>query len=333
VSGQVLLTGGTGFVGRALVRRLVEAGRPVRALTRTAEGERTLAELGATPVRGDLLDAASLAAAMDGAEVVYHVGGVNAFCPRDPGMLFRVNVEGSRAVVRAAIDAGARRLVYTSSAATLGEAHGTVGREDAPHRGTFLSHYERSKYEAERAVMADARAGGLELVSVNPASVQGPGRVRGTARILLDYLNGRLRVIVDSRLSVVDIDDCVEGHLLAEARGAPGERYVLSGATLTVREAVALLGRIVGRDDRPRRLPPPVALAAATGVETIARARGRTPSFCREMIRTVLHGHAYDGSRATRELGLRYTPIEESIRRTVAWYVAEGLVRDGAGPG
>ena len=280
-----------------------------------------------------MLDPESLGPALRGAEVVYHVAGANAFCARDPSRLFRVNVEGSRAVVRAAAAAGVRRMVYTSSAATLGEARGTVGSETSAHRGSFLSQYERSKWEAERAVLAEAAAAGIEVVCVNPASVQGPGRVRGTARILIDYLNGRLKVIVDSRLSVVDIGDCVEGHLLAERRGAPGERYVLSGTTLTVREAVALLGRIVGRDDRPRRLPPSVALAAGAGAEALARVRGRTPSVCREMVRTILHGHAYDGSRATRELGLRYTPIEESIRRTVAWYVEQGLVSSGVPAG
>ncbi len=333
MDGPVVLTGGTGFVGRALLERLVAGGRPVTALARTDESARALGALGATPARGDVLDPESLGPALRGAEVVYHVAGANAFCARDPSRLFRVNVEGSRAVVRAAAAAGARRMVYTSSAATLGEARGTVGSETSPHRGSFLSQYERSKWEAERVVLAEAAAAGIEVVCVNPASVQGPGRVRGTARILIDYLNGRLKVIVDSRLSVVDIGDCVEGHLLAERRGAPGERYVLSGTTLTVREAVALLGRIVGRDDRPRRLPPSVALAAGAGAEALARVRGRTPSVCREMVRTILHGHAYDGSRATRELGLRYTPIEESIRRTVAWYVEQGLVSSGAPAG
>ncbi len=333
MDGPVVLTGGTGFVGRALLERLVAGGRPVTALARTDESARALAALGATPARGDVLDPESLGPALRGAEVVYHVAGANAFCARDPSRLFRVNVEGSRAVVRAAAAAGARRMVYTSSAATLGEARGTVGSETSAHRGSFLSQYERSKWEAERVVLAEAAAAGIEVVCVNPASVQGPGRVRGTARILIDYLNGRLKVIVDSRLSVVDIGDCVEGHLLAERRGAPGERYVLSGTTLTVREAVALLGRIVGREDRPRRLPPSVALAAGAGAEALARLRGRTPSVCREMVRTILHGHAYDGSRATRELGLRYTPIEESIRRTVAWYVEQGLVSSGAPAG
>ena len=144
---------------------------------------------------------------------------------------------------------------------------------------------------------------------MNPSSVQGPGRTRGTAKILIDALNGRLTTVVDSRMSLVDVHDCAEGHVLAEERGTPGERYILSGVTLTVTEALALLGRITGTAPRPRTLPGPVAMAAASGVELVARVRRRRPPICREMMRTLLHGHAYDGSRATRELGLAYTPV------------------------
>jgi dihydroflavonol-4-reductase len=326
VGGSVIITGGSGFVGRAVLDRLVAAGRPVRALTRSDEGARALAAAGAEPVPGDLLDPASLEAAFAGADVLYHLAGVNGFCFPDPSVLYRGNIDGTRNAVRAAAAAGVRRIVYTSSAATIGEAAGTLATEASPHRGRFLSHYERSKHEAERVALAEAARLGVELVSVNPASVQGPGRTRGTAKILIDALNGRLRLVVDSRLSVVDVADCVEGHLLAEERGAPGERYLLSGATLTVGEAVALLGRIAGTRDGPRRLPGAVAMTMATGVEGLARLQGRRPPICREMVRTILHGHRYDGSRATRELGLAYTPIEESLRRAAEWYVAQGLV-------
>ena len=322
----VLVTGGSGFVGGAVLARLVEAGREVRALTRSVEAAGALSRGGAQPVRGDILDPASLDRAMAGCGVVYHLAGLNGFCLPDPRELHRVNVEGTRMVVAAAAQAGVRRIIHTSSAATVGEAKGTVGREDSPHRGSFLSHYERSKFEAERVAFQTAAARGIELVSVNPASVQGPGRVRGTARILIDALNGRLKAVVDSRMSLVDVADCAEGHLLAEQRGVPGERYLLSGATLTVTEAIALLGTITGRHVHPRRLPGPVAMVAAAGAEGLARLRRRRPSVCREMVRTILHGHAYDGSRATRELGLVYTPIDESLRRTVDWYVSEGLV-------
>jgi dihydroflavonol-4-reductase len=324
--GPVLVTGGTGFVGAAVLARLVASGRPVRALTRTAAGEEALRALGADPVRGDLADAASLRAAADGCVSVFHVAGLNGFCLPDPAELDRVNVEGTQAVVAAAAAVGARRVVYTSSAATIGEPHGVVGREDTPHRGTFLSAYERSKWLAEQVAFTTARSGGVDLVSVNPASVQGPGRTRGTAKLLIGYLNGSLRAVIDSRMSVVDVDDCAAAHLLAEERGVAGRRYLVSGATLTVREAMDLLGRVVGLTDRPRALPPSLAMATATLIGAVGRIRRRRAPFCREMMRTLLHGHAYDGSLAERELGLHYTPLEETLRRTVRWYRDNGLV-------
>jgi dihydroflavonol-4-reductase len=323
---NTFVTGGTGFLGQAIVEELVAAGRPVRALARSDAAADAMAALGAEPVRGDVLDRASLDAGVAGCEVVYHAAGANAFCLRDPSPLYEVNGDGSRAVVLAAAAAGVRRLVYTSSAATLGEERGSVGNEDAVHRGWFLSDYERSKFEAERAVLETARETGPEVVCVNPSSAQGPGRTGGTARLLLGYLNGTLSSAVDTRLSVVDIADCTRGHLLAEERGAPGERYVLCGASLTVREGLELLGRLTGLDEQPRFLPPRLALLLAGGVEVVGRARRRKPSVCREMVRTLLHGHTYDGSKATRELGLVYTPLEDTLRRTVAWYVEQGLV-------
>jgi dihydroflavonol-4-reductase len=329
-TGSVLVTGGTGFLGRVLVERLVGDGNEVRALARSDASAGKLGASGAEPVRGDVLDLDALAAAMGGCDLVYHVAGANAFCVRDPSPMFEINVRGSENVVRAAARTGVRRVVYTSSAATLGEASGTIGSEESPHRGWFYSDYERSKFEAERAVLAAARESGLDVVSVNPASVQGPGRAGGSAKLLLDYLNGRIPAVVDSRISLVDIADCTEGHLLAAERGRPGERYVLSGATLSVRDGLALVARVVGIDRPVRTLPPWLAMGAATMVEALGRVRRRRPSICRELARTLTHGHAYDGSKATRELGLRYTPIEETLHRTVDWWVEQRLVRSAS---
>jgi len=323
---RVLVTGATGFVGGAVLDRLVADGRRVRALTRSGAGAARLRERGAEPVRGDILQPGTLSDAVSGCDVVYHLAGLNAFCLPDPSELDRMNVDGTVNVVRAAGAAGVRRIVYTSSAATIGEPHGAIGREDTPHRGQFLSRYERSKWEAERAAFDVALAAGVELVSVNPASVQGPGRTRGTAKLLLGYLNGTLRALIDSRMSIVDIADCAEGHLLAERSGVAGERYLLSGVTLTVREAIAVMGRVAGIEGDPRILPPSAAMATATVVGGLGRLRRRRAPFCREMMRTLLHGHAYDGSRATRELGLRYTPIEETLRRTLRWYQENGFI-------
>ncbi len=307
-----------------MVHHLVATGRRVRGLSRTADGDRTLAALGAEPVRGDVLDETTLAAAVSGSEVVYHLAGVNAFCV-DPAPMMRANIDGSRAVVAACLDGGVRRLVYTSSAATLGEVAGTIGHERSQHRGSYLSAYERSKHLAEEAVFAAARPP-LEVVAVNPSSVQGPGRATGTGKVILDLINGKLPAVVRTRFSIVDIEDCARGHLLAEQRGVPGERYILSGFTLTMQEAVAILSAALGREITVRYAPGMVAMAGAAAVEAVARLRGRKPKVCREMVRTMLHGHAYDGSRATDELGLVYTPARETVDRLIAWFRAEGLI-------
>jgi dihydroflavonol-4-reductase len=328
---RVFVTGGSGFVGGALLSRLVERGDEVVALARSDAAERAVTGRGARAVRGDVLDEDTLAANMDGCALLFHVAGINTMCPTDPAALFHVNVRGAEAAVRAAARAGVPRVVLTSSAASLGEAVGTVGREDSPHRGSFLSVYERSKHEGEVAAFAAARRAGVELVSINPSSVQGPGRAGGTGKIMIAYLNGRLRAFVDTTISLVDIADCVEGHVLGAERGRPGERYVLNGATFSSHEALEIVSGLSGVRHHVRLLPPPVARAAGTLVEGAFRVRGKSPPVCREMVRTLLHGHRYDGSRAARELGLRYTPVEETFRRTIEWAAMEGLVSRSGG--
>jgi dihydroflavonol-4-reductase len=323
---RVFLTGGSGLVGSALATRLLERGDELVALARSEQSERALAVRGARVVRGDVLDEDAMAAGMAGCALVFHVAGVNAMCPADPTALFHVNVRGAETAVRAAARAGVPRVVLTSSAASLGEAAGTVGREDTPHRGSYLSVYERSKHEGELAAFASARRAGVELVSINPSSVQGPGRAGGTGRIMIAYLNGRLRAFVDTNISIVDIADCVEGHVLGAERGRAGERYVLNGATISAGDALELVCELSGVRHGVRLLPPPVARVAGALVEGAFRVRGRTPPVCREMVRTLLHGHRYDGSRATRELGLQYTPVAETFRRVIEWAAREGLV-------
>jgi dihydroflavonol-4-reductase len=325
----VFVTGGSGVVGRALVERLVARGDEVVALARSAQAERVLSGLGVRVARGDLLDEHALSSAMHGCSIVFNVAGVNALCVDDHGAMERANVDGPPTVVRAAARADVPRIVHTSSAGTIGEPFGTVGREDTLHRGWYLSRYERSKTEGEHAVFAAGRERGVEVVCVNPSSVQGPGRAIGTARLLLAFLDGRLRVFVQTNVSLIDIGDCAEGHLLAAERGVAGERYLLNGMTLTVSEALELAGEVAGLQHRPRLVPRPAAIAAAYVVEHGFRLARRRPPFCGEMMRTLLHGHRYDGSRAEEELGLRYSSPRESLRRTVEWARREGLVRAG----
>ncbi len=309
-----------------MATRLVDRGDDVVALARSEKAAATVARRGAKVARGDVLDEDSLAEGMAGCALAYHVAGVNTHCPADPAMLLRVNVQGAEAAVRAAARARVGRLVLTSSAASVGEPAGTVGREDTTHRGSYLSVYDRSKHHGELAAFRLARSLGVEVVAVNPSSVQGPGRSAGNGTIIIAYLNGRLRVFVDTYVSVVDIDDTVEGHLLAAERGRSGERYVLNGATIRSREALDIVSELSGISDRVHMLPPALARSGAALAEGVARARGQTSSMCRARIRTILHGHRYDGSRATRELGLTYTPTADTFRRTIEWAVAEGLI-------
>jgi dihydroflavonol-4-reductase len=325
VDGAAFVTGGSGFLGRAMLHRLVGDGREVRALARSDTAAEVVRGLGATAVRGDLDDPGALLTGMRDARVVFHMAGVNAMCLRDPAPMFRTNVDGAAGVVRAAAAARVTRVVHTSSAATIGEPPGVVGREDTPHRGTFLSDYERSKLLGERRALALGAELGVQVVCLNPSSVQGPGRTEGSARLLLDLVNGSLPLLVDTVVSVVDVQDCIAAHVLAERGGVPGARYVVSGASLSIREAVRLLRDACGGPRSARFLPTGVARVLAPFAARMARILRPDLTICPEMVRTLLHGHRYDGSLASRELGLRYTPIEETVGRTLAWYAERGM--------
>ena len=330
---RVFLTGGSGFIGGALAAKLVERGDHVVGLARSDTAAAVVRGRGADVAFGHVLDEDALAAGMAGCELAFHVAGVNSHCPNDPDMLLRVNVQGAENAVRAAARAGVGRVVLTSSAAAVGEAAGTVGHEGSAHRGSYLSVYDRSKHEGEQAAFDVGRQTGVEVVAVNPSSVQGPGRSGGNGKIVIDYLNGRLRAFVDTHISVVDIQDCTAGHLLAAERGCPGERYVLNGATITSDEALRIVSEVSGVSEPVRIVSPVVARSIAAVGEVAYRVRGRTSPLCRARVRTLLHGHRYDGSRATRDLGLEYTPVADTFARTIEWAVAEGLVtRPIAGP-
>jgi dihydroflavonol-4-reductase len=324
---RVFVTGGTGVIGTALVGRLLARGDEVVGLARSDVAAAALSGRGVEVASGEGYDEDALARGMAGCAYAYNVAGVNTLCVEDPRPMELLNVNGAAAAVRAAARAGVTRVVHTSSAATIGEPPGTVGNEQTPHRGWYLSTYERTKTEGERAALAAALEVGQDLVLVNPSSVQGPGRAGGTGRFFLAFLDGRLKVFVPTVVSLVDIDDCAQGHLLACERGVAGARYLLNGMTLPIEQALALAADVAGVQRRPRMLPRGVAIVAAAAVERAFKLAGRRPPVCREMVRTLLHGHRYDGSRAERELGLRYTDPRETIRKTVTWARAEGLIR------
>jgi dihydroflavonol-4-reductase len=318
------VTGATGFVGGAVLDHLVAAGHDVTATVRSEAGAERVRSRGGRPVEASVDRPDSLLRAFEGHEVAFHVAGINGFCLPDPSEMHATNVRGSVNVIRAALRAGVGKVIYTSSTVTIGEEKGVVGTESTPHRGWFLSEYERSKVEAERAVAIEAEDLGVNVVSVNPASVQGPGRVTGTARLLLAFLKGKLRYLPDTRATLVDVDDCARGHLAAAEQGAKGARYILAGATASTAEMAATLGAAADISLPVRTLPGWLVWGVGATVGGAYRLARRQAPVCPEMITTMMHGHAFDGSRAERELGLTYTPLRQTFDRAVEWYREHG---------
>ncbi len=322
MSRSVFLTGATGFVGGAILDALLERGDTVTALVRSEADADRLAARGAVPVLGDVTDPSGLSDAMWGLSTVFHVAGVNEGCPRDIGLMDRVNIDGAKNLVEAAAHAGVGRVVLTSSVAAIGEGEGMIGTENTRHAGSYISAYARSKHLGELAAVEAAQRTGVDLVIVNPASVQGPGRSTGSAEVIIRAMKSRRPWLIDVTVSIVDIDDCTNGHLLAAERGRAGERYILSGATLKVSDAVEIINHVTGTEVRPRWLSP-------TLVESFGMPLSRlipSSKVCPDLVRSLLHGHRYDNSKSRSELGLSYASPEDTFRRTIDWFTSEGLV-------
>lgn len=317
---KVALTGATGVVGSAVLRHLVSDGHDVTAMVRSDKGAVAVQSGGAVPVIGDLSDSDSLFRLVDGADWVFNVAGVNELCSSDPGNMWQANVEGPMLILEAANRAGVKRLIQTSSVVTLGAGSSDIAVEWSKHRGHFLSEYERTKTIGER--LAFQHAGGVEVVAVNPSSVQGPGRATGTGALLLAVAKGNARLAVDTDVSVVDIDDCARGHLLAAEKGKPGERYVLSGQTASIREITRIVAQAAGHNRRPLFVRSEVIGSLAPFFDLLPPGLG----VCEESLRVLLDGHRYSNKRSVDDLGMSYRSLDDTLTRTVEWFCAEGLV-------
>ncbi|MCB1246776.1 MAG: NAD-dependent epimerase/dehydratase family protein [Acidimicrobiia bacterium] len=322
MSTDTFITGATGVVGGHLLRTLIDRGDRVTALVRSETDAEVMRSLGATPVLGDVTKPSGLSDAMWGASTVFHVAGVNEGCPKDVGLMESVNIGGAESVVEAAAHAGVGRVVLTSSVVAIGEAEGMIGTEETRHGGSYVSAYARSKHLGEQAALLAAERTGIELVVVNPASVQGPGRSSGSAELIRRVVTSRRPWLVDVTVSIVDIADCSRGHLLAAERGRPGERYILSGATLRVSDIVSIINHVAGTEIHPRWLSADLVRSVGLPVSRFVP----SDRICPDMIRSLLHGHRYDNGRSRRDLGLTYTPIEDTFRTTIDWFRAEGLI-------
>jgi dihydroflavonol-4-reductase len=327
---NILVTGATGFVGSHVARLLFARGNSVRVLVRASSDLRALDGLAVERAVGDLRDPASLPAALQGIQRVFHVAADYRLWARDPREIYASNVTGTRNLLAAARTAGVEQFIYTSTVATI-----AVPREGAlPSEATaatleeMIGHYKRSKFLAEQEALL-AAAEGLPVVIVNPTTPVGPGdwKPTPTGKIILDFLQGNMPAYLDTGLNVVPVEDCALGHLLAAERGRAGERYILGGRNMTLKEILDVLARITGRPAPRICLPHAVAMAAGFVENAFSRALGREPQIPLEGVRMARHKMFVDGSKAVRELGYQPGPVEAALERAVHWYETNGYVR------
>ena len=326
---KALVTGATGFVGAAVARALIADGFAVRVLARPRSPRANLEGLPVETVEGDLTDSASLAAAVAGCAAVFHVAADYRLWTRDPAAMFRANVEGSVAVVEAAMSAGARRVVYTSSVAVLGLPKGGSGDENSPVRyADMIGPYKQSKFRAEEEVRRLIVEKGAPVVIVNPSTPIGPRDVKPTptGRMIVEAASGRMPAFVDTGLNVVHVDDVAAGHLLAFHKGRIGERYVLGGENMELRAILAEIARLTGR--RPPRISIPhgAIMPIAALAEAWARLVPGTgePFVTLDGIKMARKKMFFSSAKATRELGYSPRPATAALEDAVAWFRAKG---------
>lgn len=324
----VLVTGASGFLGSAVARALLARGVALRVLVRPASPPGNLQGLGAELVRGDLTDPTSLVAALRGIRYLFHVAADYRLWAPDPSVILRVNVDGTRALMRAALEAGVERVVHTSSVATLKVAGATVPVDETAPLGPdeAIGTYKRSKTLAERAIEEMVARDALPAVIVNPSTPIGPRDIRPTptGRVILDAALGRIPAFVDTGLNFAHVDDIAEGHILAFERGRIGERYILGGENLSLQ---TLLAEIARRSDRrpPRvKLPRAPLFPLAAGAELYARLSGKEPLLTLDGLRMSRYRMYFSSARAERELGYRARPWQEGVADALAWFRAEG---------
>lgn len=326
-----LVTGAAGFLGSHVARLLVARGDNVRVLMRAASSNKAISDLSLEYVTGDLRDLASLERAMKGVDRVFHVAADYRLWAKKPQDIYDSNVGGTKNLLAAAKQAGVSQLIYTSTVATI-----AVDRPEPPNEFTdakleeMIGHYKRSKWMAEQEVLREAKEGAPILVAM-PTTPVGPWdwKPTPTGKIILDFLNGKMPGYVDTGLNFVGVEDCAAGHLLISEKGTAGERYLLGGENLTLKELLDVLSEITGLRAPTMKIPHGMALGVAYVESAISRLVGKEPQIPVEGVKIARHKMFVDASRAKRELGFEAGPVKAALQRAAQWYVANGYVKAG----
>ncbi|PYV72692.1 MAG: dihydroflavonol 4-reductase [Acidobacteria bacterium] len=324
------VTGATGFLGSHVARALAEQGADLRLLVRSNSNTKNIADLKADLITGDLRDPVSLEKGIAGYDVVFHVAADYRLWVRDPEEMYRANVEGTRAILEAARKNNVRRVVYTSSVATMGfSSNGQPADESSPvSLDSMIGPYKRSKFMAEQVAIEAARAG-QGVVIVNPSTPVGERDIKPTpsGRIIVDFLKKKFPAYVDTGLNLVDATECARGHIAALEKGRSGERYILGGENLTLKQILDKLAAITGLPSPTIRVP--YALALATGVVdeiVTGRIRGREPRATIDAVRMGRKKMFVSSAKAERELGWKCVPVDHALGRAVEWFRANHYV-------
>jgi len=320
---KILVTGGTGFIGAAVVRLLLEDGLPVRCLVRKESDLSNLDGLDVEYAHGDVIDMDSVRRALDGCDRVIHLAAIYAIWMKDPNRMYRVNVNGTHKVLTACREAGVQKVVYVSSTAALG-AHGKVpANEDAEfNMASVGDHYFISKFQSEQLAL-DFAAKGLPVTIVNPSVPLGPRDIKPTpsGAIIINVLKGKLPGYIDGGLNLIDVGDCARGIVNALSRGAVGRKYVLGNRNVSMKEFFDLIVKVAGSGKSPRiKFPVFMAVQSGYAEELVARFTGKPPVNTAAWVRVGSHYSWWDSSRAVRELGLPQTPVEKSIAQAIEWF-------------
>jgi len=323
-----LVTGAAGFLGSHVARQLVARGEDVRVLMRPSSSNRAISDLSLEYVTGDLRDPASLGRAMAGVKRVFHVAADYRLWAKRSQDIYDSNVGGTKNLLAAAKRAGVEQLIYTSTVATI-----AVDRPELPNEFTdakleeMVGHYKRSKWMAEREALQSAKEG-LPVIVAMPTTPVGPWdwKPTPTGKIILDFLNGKMPGYVETGLNFVGVEECATGHLLAAERGKVGERYLLGGENLTLKELLDTLAKITGLAAPSMKIPHGLALGVAYVETGFSRLLGKEPQIPVEGVKIAQHKMFVDVSRAPRELGFQSGSVAAALERAVRWYQANGYV-------
>ncbi len=324
-----LVTGASGFLGSHVARQLVARGDTVRVLLRSSSQLRAIEGLPVEKVQGDLRDVGSLDRALRGVRRVYHVAADYRLWARNPNDIYESNVTGTKNLLEAAGRAGVEQFIYTSTVATVAVDRPTLPTEETEGLlDEMVGHYKRSKWLAEQQALASVKKG-LPVIVVSPTTPVGPGdwKPTPTGKIILDFLNGKIPGYVETGLNFVGVEDAAAGHLLASERGKIGERYLLGGENLTLKQLLDALSRITGRPAPRLKIPHGAALAFAFAENAFSRLLGREPQIPVEGVRIARHKMFVDCSKARRELNFAPGPVAAALERAVRWYEANGYVK------